>query len=258
MAVKAEQMKHAKALFSGWKETIIWSCLDKTMGTVYEDNEENPKAAAATLGDFCFFAGMPDEKLIQSVWKEKNCDFLIMVPQDEDWAAAIENCFEKAQEAKARRTVRYATKKEENGFDRKKLLHFIEMLPAGYEIREIKEEVFDLCRASGWGRDLVSQFESYEFYRKWGLGEAVFYRGELVAGASSYSWYQGGIEIEIDTREDHRRKGLASACGAKLILNCLDRGLYPSWDAQNKGSLALAEKLGYHFECTYPVYEVTG
>ncbi len=68
--------------------------------------------------------------------------------------------------------------------------------------------------------------------------------GELVAGASSYAFYKGGIEVEIDTKEEERRKGLALVCAAKLILECLERGLYPSWDAHNKESLALAEKLG--------------
>ena len=39
-----------------------------------------------------------------------------------------------------------------------------------------------------------------------------------MAGASSYTVYDGGIEIEIDTRPDVRRLGLALACGARLIL----------------------------------------
>ncbi len=81
---------------------------------------------------------------------------------------------------------------------------------------------------------------------------------EIVAGASSYSSYAGGIEIEIDTREDHRRKGLAYICGARLILECCSRGLYPSWDAQNLQSVALAEKLGYHFDHAYIAYEIWG
>ena len=80
--------------------------------------------------------------------------------------------------------------------------------------------------------------------------------GEPVSGASSYSGYRGGIEIEIDTRKDFRRKGLAFVCGAKLILECLDRGWYPSWDAHNLWSVALAEKLGYHFDHEYEAYEV--
>ncbi len=79
-----------------------------------------------------------------------------------------------------------------------------------------------------------------------------------MSGASSYSSYQGGIEIEIDTREDCRRKGLASVCGARLVLECLNRGMYPSWDAQNLWSVGLAEKLGYHFSHEYDAYEIRG
>ena len=81
--------------------------------------------------------------------------------------------------------------------------------------------------------------------------------GVPVSGASSYSGYPGGIEIEIDTRADFRRKGLARICGAKLILECLERGLYPSWDAHNPGSAALAKKLGYRFDRAYAAYEMT-
>ena len=77
------------------------------------------------------------------------------------------------------------------------------------------------------------------------------------AGASSFSTYSGGIEIEVDTRQDHRRKGLATACAARLILACLDRGWYPSWDAQNVWSVGLAEKLGYRFSHTYTAFEIT-
>lgn len=69
--------------------------------------------------------------------------------------------------------------------------------------------------------------------------------------------YDGGIEIEIDTRQDYRRKGLALACGARLILECVKRDLYPSWDAHNKGSVALSQRLGYHFDKEYTAYEVS-
>ncbi|MDD6328823.1 MAG: GNAT family N-acetyltransferase, partial [Lachnospiraceae bacterium] len=33
---------------------------------------------------------------------------------------------------------------------------------------------------------------------------------------------------------------------------------YPSWDAQNKWSVGLAEKLGYHFSHEYTAYEING
>ena len=34
-----------------------------------------------------------------------------------------------------------------------------------------------------------------------------------------------------------------------------EAGMYPSWDAQNLWSAALAEKLGYHLDREYVVYE---
>ena len=102
----------------------------------------------------------------------------------------------------------------------------------------------------------MSNYGSREAFLEKGLGVVALFGGALVAGASSFSTYSGGIEIEVDTRQDHRRKGLATACAARLILACLDRGWYPSWDAQNPWSLALAEKLGYHFDRGYTAYEI--
>lgn len=109
-----------------------------------------------------------------------------------------------------------------------------------------------------WSSDLCSQFPTFGDYRERGIGTAALFDGTLAAGASSYTVYQGGIEIEIDTKEDHRRRGLARACAARLILECLNRGLYPAWDAHNKASLALALalKLGYHFDKKYEALEI--
>ena len=80
--------------------------------------------------------------------------------------------------------------------------------------------------------------------------------GMSVAGASSYTRYRDGIEIEVDTVPAERRKHLATVACSALILDCLDEGLYPSWDAQNLNSVRLAEKLGYEFDHEYVVYEV--
>ena len=75
-----------------------------------------------------------------------------------------------------------------------------------------------------------------------------------MAGAASYAVSEDAIEIEIDTHPDYRRRGLATAAGAALILTCLDRGLYPGWDAHDLRSVALAEKLGYRLDHPYPVW----
>lgn len=240
-----------REIFESWNETLIWSCLQGIMGEIHMNSTED--AAVAILGDFAFFAGNPSEELVR--WKPENCrqDFMIMVPQNDEWAKLIEACFGD----KARKVTRYATKKKQNVFDVSKLERAVSDLSEDYQLKMLGAQEYNTCRNSGWAKDLVSQYKDYDTYRGLGLGVVALKDGELVAGASSYSTYNAGIEIEIDTREDHRRKGLAYACGAKLVLECLKKGLYPSWDAQNKWSIALAEKLGYQFSHEYTAYEIT-
>ena len=130
------------------------------------------------------------------------------------------------------------------------------MLPPEYTIGLMDEVDFRDCQKEEWCSDFVSQFKDWESYRKLGLGVVIRKDGRLAAGASSYTAYRSGIEIEIDTREEYRRKGFAYICGAKLILECLKRNLYPSWDAHNKSSIKLAKKLGYHYSHTYTAIEI--
>ena len=244
--------ENVNEIFKNWNETLIWSCLQGIMGEIHTNSAED--AAMAILGDFAFYAGNPSEELVR--FKPESCkqDFIIMVPQNDEWAELIEKCYGD----KAKKVTRYAIKKEPAIFDVVKLEQATLDMPAGYELKMMEELEYNMCRSNGWANDLVSQYKDYDTYKELGLGVSVLKDGELVAGASSYSIYGEGIEIEIDTREDHRRKGLAYACGAKLILECLKKGLYPSWDAQNQWSVALAEKLGYHFSHEYTAYEIMG
>lgn len=246
----------AVPLFGSWEETLIWSCLQGVMGHIYGDSAETLTSAMALLGDFCFLTGEPDRELV--MYKPEKCmqDFVIMVPQDETWGALIEECYRE----KAKKVLRYAIKKEPEAFEGKeasaRLQAIVDSLPEGYELKMMDEAQFRCCREISWCRDWVAQYEDYDMYRRYGLGAVILKEGEPVSGASSYSGYIGGIEIEIDTREDYRRKGLAAVCGAKLILECRKKGWYPSWDAQNLWSVALAEKLGYHFSHAYTAYEI--
>lgn len=251
---EVKDKKTIEHLFQGWQETLIWSCLQDCMGNAFADNLTEPKSAQIVIADFCFFAGAPNRELVQFKPECYHSDFIIMIPQNEDWADLIEKIYGTS----AVMRNRYAIKKEPDVFKKEKLEQFVEQIPETYEIKMIDEEIYDQIKTWDWAADLCSQFRDYEDYKKRGLGAAVLKDGVIVSGASSYTVYRGGIEIEIDTKEEVRRRGLALACGAKLILECLKRSLYPSWDAQNKGSLALAQKLGYHFDKEYPAYEITG
>ena len=186
-----------KELFEGWEETLIWSCLQGVMGEVYADDVRNPASAMAILGDFVFFAGEPDEEMI--LYKPDWChnEFIIMVPQNDAWAALIEKHYQE----KAKKVSRYAIKKETDAFDKEKLKRIVASLPEEYELRLIDREIYEICQKMEWSRFWVALYRDYEEFQKLGLGVAILKDGELVAGASSYSSYKEGIEIEIDTNE---------------------------------------------------------
>ncbi len=249
MVFELSETEKAAKLFERWNETLIWSCLQGIMGRIYVDSLAEPVSGMALLGDFCFLAGRPDKEI---VLHKLNQDFVIMVPQTEEWAELIRECYQD----KAKEVVRYAIRKEKDVFDEENLQKTADGLPEGYTLKMMDEVLFWRCREEKWSRDWTVQYADFAMYQKYGLGVVIMKDGEPVSGASSYSGYIGGIEIQIDTREDHRRKGLARICGAKLILECLKRGWYPSWDAQNMWSVALAEKLGYHFDREYTAFEV--
>ncbi len=240
-------------LFGNWQESVIWSCLQGVMGKIYANDTIQPTAAMAILGDFAYYASEPDMELI--AYKPAQCtkSMVIMVPQNEAWTKAIVQHYQD----KANVISRYMMKKEPGIFDKAKLEMAVAALPSAYKLRMIDEQLYHRCKAEEWCADLVAQFPTYEEYRRLGLGTVILIDDQIVSGVSSYSRYREGIEIEADTRQDHRHWGLAYICGAKLILECLKRDLYPSWDAQNQISVALAEKLGYHYSHTYTAIEVT-
>lgn len=252
MIYETKQTEKAAPLFKDWQESLIWSCLQGVMGTLYVDSLERPACAMIILGDFCYLAGKPDSSFIL----HKPHPGMIMVPQDDAWGHLIEDLGGGKIPYKIKKVTRYAIKKEPGIFDKKKLQAAAASLPEGYTLRLMDEALFHYCHKTDWCRDWVSQYDSYALYRQYGLGAIALKDGVPVSGASSYFGYRGGIEIEIITHEDHRRKGLAYACGARLILECLKRDWYPCWDARTKWSVALAEKLGYHFDHAYTAYEI--
>ena len=224
------------------------------MGNAWADDISKPKSAQIVIADFCFFAGEPNIELVRNKPEDRKSDFIIIVGQNSEW----EELIEKVYPGRAKKITRYAIKKELDVFDVEKLKDIVNEVKEPYQIQLIDEDVYNKIMSNQWSRDLCSQFQDYCDFMKRGVGVVATDNGTVVSGASSYTVYREGIEIEVDTRSDHRRKGLALACGAKLILECLERGLYPSWDAQNMGSVALAEKLGYHFDKEYTAYEVVG
>lgn len=264
--ISKEKRDILRPLYTWTVDTAVTSCLEgRNSSRAWADDAEHPTAAIVQLGGFrkggcgfSFIAGdvnSPCAKELILAWPE---DFegkgTLLVPENEKWSALIREVLEERYNEE----IRFATSKTEAHFDKKQLSEFASAVPDGYETRFIDRELFSLAEKCSWAVESVGNFRSFdEFENNNALGVAALHKGEIVCMTSSFSAYSTGIEIEIDTRDDHRRKGLARACVSRLILECLERGLYPSWDAATKISLSIAESLGYVFDKPYTTHWIS-
>jgi RimJ/RimL family protein N-acetyltransferase len=238
-------------MFEKMDSTIILTCLQGHMGTTWVDDLENPTVAQILVGIFVFYAGNPNTKEAEELLYNLPEDILAIVNTDE-WKNRIETVYKGSIE----KFQRYKFKKNPEDLNRNHILRFLSTLPEGYELKKIDETLAKEPTLHEVSEDFTGQFNSIDDYINRGIGFCILYDGQVVCGASSYSIYDNGIEIEVATHPKYWRKGLASIAASALILECLDRGMYPSWDAANIESANLAQKLGYVLEEPYDTYYI--
>ena len=248
----AHNPAEAAPLFATARDGLVHSALSGSMGRIRIT--DSGAAALVSVGDFAAVAGDsrdPDAPALLNALAAEN-HLWIIAPPSADWHPLIASI----PGVKATPGERYALTLDPGTLHLPALQKAADTLPEGVRLHPIDGALYRRSLAADWSRDFVALFRDEADYLARGMGMVALKEGELIAGASSYVVHPEGIEIEIDTRADHRRQGLATACGAALILRCLACGLMPGWDADNRASLALAQKLGYQFDHAYPVFRL--
>ncbi len=245
--VSNNQMSKIKYLFNDIKFYMGKSVLDGLMGEAYTDNLENPTIAYLLVRQYCFINGDSKSELAKQVLKTipKTCKRIIA---NSSWNDIIESTYNDFEKSK-----RYSLKKEKNIFNKQQLKEFSEILNKEYEIKKIDEEIYKLIKAND---EDPKQMKITDDYKNKGIGVCCFRDDEIVGICSSNIIYNDGIEINIRVKEGYKHKGIGTAMASKLILMCLEKGIYPSWDAANLTSLELAKKLGYNYDSEYTIYKI--
>lgn len=238
------------------KEVLVRGAVDGTMGRVWVPQLENSSYCLIVVGDFVYLMGLPPKgcgalDLKTQIYLMTNSNSLIY-PQDERWEEWIEDQFM----GQTRMISRYALKKDEHCFDVEQLKQYVAQIPKGIRIKRIDDRLYHQVLREAWSRDLCANFEDMKHFEASGFGYVAVKGREIVAGCSAYGASEGMMEIEVDTRKDYRRQGLALACSAAFLLECLEREIIPNWDAANLKSVGLAEKLGYIYDQEYQVYQL--
>lgn len=244
-------LEKLKPMFEYTEDTVVKSFFDGILGNAYCDNLDCPSSAVITAGDFFFVAGNPAfSSEVMKLAKDKK--MATFIPDSADWFEPLNS-----QEKKLLFLERYQTKLPEDGFDidnlekiKSKISQFNNL-----KLEPINENYYYKALEEDWSKDFVGNLKNYDDFSRHGFGYVITKNGEIIAGTSTFSYYNGGVEIEVSTREDYRGKGLAQISSAAFMLECLKRSLIPNWDARNKASLAISKHMGFELKNKYIAFE---
>jgi len=249
-----EEMHCLVNLYQEKTDVSLCSCIEGNMGRAWVDKDENPTIAIVVVADFCYLLGCITNNNIDVTRDEllKKCKGKIIVSYDNSWISIMENFYSN----NLNRFSRYSIKKELDVFQKNILNGYIDAIDPKFNISRIDASIYFEVLKDDFMADCCSNYSSLEEFLKHGIGYAIVHNGEIISAASSYSYCEGSIEITIGTKDKYRNKGLALAVASKLILDCIEKNIYPRWDAANLESVELATKLGYHFDKEYKVYSI--
>ena len=257
--IRHDNRRVLEPLFAGkpYGMSLVKTYFDGYNGTAWADDAENPKVCLLRVGEFGFPAGdaaSPGARELLEKLTEL-ARFWLVYPPDEAWDALIREVWGE----RAVRAERYAIR-HDTVFNREALAQYAQAVPEGVTLVPMNRALFEICRHDPELWDFVSNFRDWEHYDSYAKGILAIQNNEILGGCSTYtrfddvSGYRYAQELEVDVREQYRRRGLAKACAARMILDCLADGIYPAWDAASRISVDLAEKFGYRESHGYFVY----
>lgn len=253
--LKKEQLHIIVPICNKSKEVLIRSAMEGKMGRIFVSAPEEPSCCLVVTGDFAYLIGIPPNGKTGVDLREQlydSCGHRFLVPENERWEAWLEENLD----VPFRRVTRYALKQPEQGFEKETLQSYIKQIPKDYEIVKMDDQLYQEALEEEWSRDFCSNYRDCRHFMEEGLGYAAKKEGKLASGCAAYGISSNMMEIQVQTKKEHQRQKLALACSAAFLLDCMEHGICPNWDAANLQSVGLAEKLGYQFDEEYMVYQL--
>ena len=238
--------QRAIALFDGMPgaRSMVLAALEG-QGRVLVDSPVRPRCGVAAAGDFLYCGGVPGPEGKHMLRRAMGTYDGWLIYAKGPWLEVLREI------APVKMHTRMAYRHDVQPRD-EHLRSLLRAMPEGAAFKPIEGAWIPWCRRDEWSRDFVSLFTD-EGYAQRGLGVLLMVDGQPVAGASSYVSYPGGVEIQLQTRDDMQGRGYATLAAAQLILLAHERGLIATWDAANPVSAHIAQKLGYEMEGEYQV-----
>jgi L-amino acid N-acyltransferase YncA len=245
---KINRLKIANAFRAVPRVDMSIPCVvEGQMGQAFVDDLVQPSIYHVVIGPFHYFSGSSDTPQAQTMMADFPAYNLLM-PSSPGWGELARQQFGDTLQTNVRHSF---------SSDSLSAAHLNQLLNNGSfqgEIVEIDATVANQLSAASQLYFDLADFDSAEDFAARGLGLVALVEKQPVGIAYASLVCSQGIEISIFVDETHRRQGIATALGARLLLACLQRQLHPNWDAANPESVKLATKLGYRSTGAYEAY----
>lgn len=251
--VKKNEMYNIANLLKGVEDSMVIACLQGYMGSAYVDRLPDPTIAMIVSGEYSFFGGNANseaaKELVRNIFDYIEGESSVAIYADDNlqWRDLLLS----VSENNPVEVTRYGILQKDYEFDKDKLNNFIHSMPEGYELTRFDKQIYEQAMSEAWSMEFCETFDTVEDYLEKGFGFGAIYQGQLVSGASTMTVYDGGTEVQIATKEEFQRRGLAIPCAAALLLECMNRQIRPCWDAATLISKHMALKLGYEYKGEY-------
>lgn len=251
MFKKLEENQYSKIIelfdYASYESVFAYGVVEKNIpGRIYVDDAENPQSAliCSNCGKYLVIGDETNNIFNNAVVeflmdKSNHIIFYDLYVSSEEWIEVLSRLLN-GQAVVLRFCVYY--------YENKNITGTIDNIPLadGFDLKQIGENLFEQI-ANEFNPPYRKHFGSTETFCSKNFGFCITKKDEVVCvGASTYTG-NGYAEIDIETRGDFYRQGLAFTVCKEFIKYCSENNLKAMWICNNgnKPSIQLADKLGF-------------
>ena len=209
--------------------------LEGGVGSISLDDPIQPRAVRLSVGCYEIFGGDPDRAL--GLARDFSAPCELIYGNDPGWRGFLLSVY-------GSRLADRPMEIFQLSLDVPRLQAAVNALAPPYRMQALTADWLDQLDAELQPHGLQTYAGKNAFLAH-GFGFGAVLDGILACAATTYTCSATRAEIAIATRPAHQRKGLAFAVAARILLQCVERGITPAWSAANPVSKRLALRLGF-------------